>query len=269
MANSDAPRELAVVTGASAGLGVEFARQLAAEGYDLLLVARRLDRMEAVCREISAAHDVKCEAMQADLTQDADLARLSTRVRDANNLNRLVNNAGFGTLGKFQSRSLESQDQMHRLHVLATMHLCHAALGGMTARNRGAIINVSSIASFVNSAGSASYCSTKAWMTRFTECLFMELKMAKSEVRVQALCPGYTRTEFHQTLKMDTSGIANWLWLPAERVVRESLQGVRDNKLIVIPGARYRMMRAIYSAMPRSMRTAIGTRAPRYRRTDA
>jgi hypothetical protein len=259
-------RELAVVTGASAGMGVEFARQLAAAGYDLLLVARRLDRLQQVCAEITGAHRVNCEPMAADLTNDTDLARLEQRLRDASNLGMLVNNAGFGTLGKFHKQPIEREDQMHRLHVIATMRLCHAALPGMLERNRGAIINVSSIAAFVTSAGSVSYCATKAWMNRFTEGIFMELKLSRSKVRIEALCPGYTRTEFHAALKMDTSGIASWMWLPADRVVRESLQGLRDGKLIVIPGRRYRAMRLVYSLLPAWARVAIGTQAPRYRR---
>jgi hypothetical protein len=258
--------ELAVVTGASAGMGVEFARQLAAHGYNLLLVARRLDRLEHVCEEISAAHPVKCEPMAADLTRDADLAALEQKLRAATNLGMLVNNAGFGTLGKFHKQPIEREDQMHRLHVLATMHLCHAALPGMMERDRGGIINVSSIAAFVTSAGSVSYCSTKAWMNRFTEGLYMELKLAGSHVKVEALCPGYTHTEFHATLKMDTSGIAKWMWLPADRVVRESLEGLRQGRLIVIPGLRYRAMRRAYSLLPARLKLAIGTTAPRYRR---
>lgn len=260
-------RQLAVITGASAGMGVEFARQLAAQSYDLLLVARRLDRLEHVCGEIRGAQRVNCEAMAADLTNEADLSRLDEKLRAAPNLGLLVNNAGFGTLGKFHKSSIESQDQMHRLHVMATMRLCHAALPSLIERDCGGIINVSSVAAFVTSAGSISYCATKAWMNRFTEGLAMELKLAGSHVRVQALCPGYTRTEFHQTLKMDTAGIANWMWLPAERVVRESLDGLRGGKLIVIPGRRYRSMVSAYSLLPAALRMAIGTRAPKYRKS--
>jgi len=265
MAGSGARRELAVVTGASAGMGVEFARQLAARRFDLLLVARRLDRLQQVCAEVAAEHAVECEAMAADLTQDADLARVEERIGAAANLGMLVNNAGFGTLGKFHKSSRASQDQMHRLHVLATMRLCHAALPGMIDRDSGGIINVSSVAAFVASAGSVSYCSTKAWMNRFTECLFLELKLAGSHVRVEALCPGYTRTEFHETLKMDTKQIGNWMWLPADRVVRESLEGLDRGKLIVIPGLRYRSMMRFYAMLPRAVKRALGARAPRYR----
>jgi short-subunit dehydrogenase len=266
MANSAVQGELAVVTGASAGMGKEFARQLAAQGYDLLLVARRLDRLEQLCGEIRAAHPVKCEAMAADLTSDADLGKVEERLRADPKAGLLVNNAGFGTLGKFQNSSMESQDQMHRLHVIATMRLCHAALGPMIERDHGGIINVSSVAGFVSSAGSVSYCSTKAWINRFTEGIFMELKMAGSGVWFMALCPGYTRTEFHATLKMDTTKVADWMWLPAERVVRESLQGLSAGKLVVVPGMRYRAMLLAYSLLPAQARMALGTRAPKYRR---
>ena len=204
--------------------------------------------------------------MTADLTLDNDLLSVETRVRDDPAVHLLVNNAGFGTLGKFFKTSIESQDQMHRLHVLATMRLCHAVLPGMVARGRGAIINVSSVAAFALSAGNTSYCATKAWVNRFTEGLFLELMLTRSRVSVQALCPGYTRTEFHETLQMDTTKIPSWMWLPADRVVRESLAALKTRKLFVIPGRRYRSIIEIYSMLPISARHKIGLGSSAFRK---
>ena len=200
-------KPLAVVTGASSGIGAAFARALAARGYDLALVARRQDRLRQLADELSEHFHVNCTLLAADLTRDAELRSVEDFLAGAANLQLLVNNAGFGTLGRFFEAPIESQDAMHRLHVLATMRLTHAALRNLTARNQGAIINVSSVAAFVPRPGSTSYYATKAWINCFTEGLYLELKSAGSRVRVQALCPGFTddgiprrvgdRPEFH------------------------------------------------------------------------
>ncbi len=253
-------RDLAVITGASAGMGVEFARQLAAQGYDLLLIARRADRLQQVADTITAIHNVDCEILACDLADESGVAQLDARLLAADNLGLLVNNAGFGTLGYFWKNSLESQEKMHRLHVMATMRLCHAALQPMIQRNKGAIINVSSVAAFITGPGSISYSATKTWMNRFTEGLSLELELAKSHVKVQALCPGYTRTEFHQALEMDASNIPGWMWLSAERVVRESLDGLKIGKLFVIPGRRYRSMLRAYFLLPARARRSMSIR---------
>jgi short-subunit dehydrogenase len=149
-------RPLAVVTGASAGIGAEFARQLSARGFDLLLVARRRDRLEAFAQQLPGA-----EALDADLADDASRARLEERLQRDPRVEILVNNAGFGSLGTFVKTSLASQDQMHRVHVLATMRLTHAVLPGLVARGRGAVINVSSVAGFWQGPQNVSYCATK------------------------------------------------------------------------------------------------------------
>jgi len=250
-------------------MGAEFARQIAARGYDLLLVARRADRLQQVADTITAIHNVRCEVLACDLADESGVAQLDARLRTAENLGLLVNNAGFGTLGYFWKNSIESQEKMHRLHVMATMRLCHAALEPMLKRDKGAIINVSSVAGFLTGLGSISYNATKAWMNRFTEGLSLELEVSKSHVKAQALCPGYTRTEFHQALDMDASKIPGWMWLSAERVVRESLDGLKTGKLFVIPGRRYRsMLRAYFLLPPRARRSMIVSGASRRQRKD-
>ena len=262
-------RDLAVITGASAGMGAEFARQIAARGYDLLLVARRPDRLRQVADTITPIYNVNCEILACDLAEESGVAQLEERLRAADDLGLLVNNAGFGTLGYFWKSSLESQLKMHELHVMACVRLCHAALQPMIRRNKGAIINVSSVAAFVTGPGSISYSATKTWMNRFTEGLWLELRVAKSRVQVQALCPGYTRTEFHQTLEMDASKVPGWMWLSAERVVSESLDALKTGKLFVIPGKRYRSMLRAFTLLPPGARRSISVRgASRRQRKD-
>ncbi|MBI5576453.1 MAG: SDR family oxidoreductase [Deltaproteobacteria bacterium] len=232
----------ALVTGASSGIGAVYARRLAAEGYDLILVARRKDRLEKLAEELEANHGAAVEVLAADLTDDADLRKVEERIARAGELEFLVNNAGFGTRGLFFQAPVEEPDRMHRLHVIAAVRLCHAALSGMVARGKGTLVNVSSVAAFGQSHGNAGYCATKAWMNSFTEGLRLDLDAAGSPVKVQALCPGYTLTEFH-----DASGIgrehtpAAW-WMSAEDVVDASLRGLSRGKLFVVPGSLIRSL---------------------------
>lgn len=235
------PRGRAVITGASAGIGEEFARQLAAAGFDLTLVARRADRLQALAGELSAAHGIRAEVWAADLTDEADVAALSQALAAADDLVLLVNNAGFGTRGEFIEVELERTVDMIRVHVLATVTLCRAVAPGMIARGGGAIINVSSIAAFFPSAGGANYGATKAYLNAFSEALAAELR--GSGVVVQALCPGFTTTEFHDVgdyQNFDRGQIPAPLWMPARDVVAESLAALSGQRVIVVPGAKYR-----------------------------
>lgn len=237
---------LAVVTGASSGIGAVFARKLAARGYRLLLVARRRDRLEELAAELPGC----AEVLQADLTAEADLAAVDERLRKDEALDLLVNNAGFGSVGRFHLADLGGQDRMHRLHVMATMRLTHAALEGMVRRNRGGVINVSSVAAFGVSPGNASYCATKAWINTFTYALDMELRGAGSAVKMQALCPGFTYSEFHDVIGVDRAKIPRALWLEAGFVVEESLRGLDRGTVIVIPSWRYRAIAAFLRYLP-------------------
>lgn len=236
---SDA-KKTALVTGASSGLGEVFARRLAARGYDLILVARRKERLEALAAELKAKHGTNSEVIVADLVEDADRSRVEERIRSVANLEFLVNNAGFGTLKRFWVEPVESQDAMHRLHVLTTMRLTHEALPGMIARSRGYVVNVSSVSAFIREGGGVSYPSTKAWINRFSEALAAELHAAKVNVHVQALCPGFTYTEFHDVLKMDRGFVGKKWWMSADAVVDESFAGIDRGEVFVIPGARYK-----------------------------
>jgi uncharacterized protein len=245
-----AERTIVAITGASSGIGAVFARRLAAE-HDLLLIARRKERLEQLAAELRAAYRTDIEVVPADLAEESDLERVASRVANEPRLALLINNAGFGTKGLFWESDLATQERMHRLHVMATVHLTHAVLGHMVARDFGGIVNVASVSAFVRSPGSVSYSATKSWMAAFTEGLYLELKSARSNVTVQALCPGFTYSEFHDRMAVSRSGLAGpKFWMSAEDVVDASIEGLRRRKLFVIPGWRYRLLTILLSKLP-------------------
>jgi hypothetical protein len=246
-------RPLALVTGASSGIGAVYAERLAARGYDLILVARRQDRLESLLADLNAKYMIEGEVLAADLADDADLARVEDRIRNAPNLEFLINNAGFGSLHRFWKEDLEGQDRMHRLHVIATMRLTHAALRVMVARGRGFVVNVSSVSAFIPTIGGVSYHATKAWMNGFTAALDLELKGNTADVRVQALCPGFTYTEFHDVLNLDRKFVGKSWWMSAESVVDASLQGLERNRWLLVPGLRYKLVVFAVKNIPRSV----------------
>jgi short-subunit dehydrogenase len=260
------PPGTALVTGATAGIGAAFARRLAARGYDLVLVARDQARLEALAAELRARHAVRAEALAADLSGDAGVERVVGRIAALPALALLVNNAGFGTAGALATAPAEEQERMLRLHVLAPMRLTRAALPGMLARAAllgrlerragvamaGAVINVSSVASFIYAAGSVNYCATKAYLTTFSEGLGAEL--AETGVQVQALCPGFTRTEFHQRIGPAAGDHPGWMWLTADAVARASLAQLdRRGPVICVPGLHYKLLVAVVRLLPRRL----------------
>ena len=232
-------RPLALVTGASSGIGAVFARKLAARGYDLLLVARDADRLAALATELAALGAVGTP-VPADLGSEAGLAATEAALATAGRLDLLVNNAGFGTTGTLREAQLEKQDAMLQLHVIAVNRITHAALQLMARRRSGGIIAVSSVASFANSSGNVNYCATKAYQRSFCEGLAIEC--APLGIRVQALCPGFTRTEFHERMSFDQRGKApEWMWMDADDVVETSLrQFEHDGPVVCIPGVQYK-----------------------------
>jgi hypothetical protein len=260
-------RPVALITGASAGIGKTFARRLAGLGFDLIVVARRADRLAELAAELAAGPGGPVTALAADLATEEGLQAVEAAIADCPRLELLVNNAGFGTLGRFWETDAAGQEAMHRLHVIAPMRLGRAALAGMTARNRGAIINVSSVAAFGQSEGNVSYCATKAWMTSFTEGLAIELVTKQSPVRLQALCPGFTYSEFHDRMGVDRNPIPKQLWMTADFVVAESLRGFDRGQVVVVPGWRYKIIVAFIKAMPGPlMRRIAAVGARRYRK---
>jgi uncharacterized protein len=250
-------RTIVAITGASSGIGAVFARKLAAE-HDLLLIARRKEKLEELAAELTAAYRTNIEVLPADLAEESDLERVASRIANEPRLALLINNAGFGAKGLFWEAELAPQEQMHRLHVMATVRLTHAALRNMVERNFGGIINVASVSAFVRNPGSVSYGATKSWMAVFTEGLYLELKSVRSNVIMQALCPGFTYSEFHNTMAVDRRRLAGpQFWMSAEAVVDASLNGLRRRKLFVIPGWRYRLLTIFLSKIPTAMRLRV------------
>ncbi len=249
---------MALITGASSGIGAAFARKLAGAGFRLILVARRGERLEKLASGLPTA----CEPLIADLSWPEDRRRVAARIATEPDLELLINNAGLGTLGRFWEADLSGQREMHEVHVTATLELTHAALPLLIARGRGAVINVASVAAFARSPSNVSYCATKAWMLAFTEGLALELGTVGSPVQVQALCPGFTITEFHETMGVSRKTIAKSLWMSAGDVVEASLDGLRKRRIVVIPGWKYRLFVSVLGLLPFPLRMAIQKRSP-------
>lgn len=247
-----------MITGASSGIGETFARQLATRGYDLILVARRTDRLEALARDLPT----KAEVLTADLATVQGRARVVELLQSEANLQLLVNNAGFGTKGRFWVSPVSDQQLMHEVHVTATLELTHAALPGMVQRGGGAVINVASVAAFFRSEANVSYCATKAWMLAFSESLELELLGAGSPVQVQALCPGFTYSEFHDTLGVSRDRIPKPLWMSADFVVAQSLEALARRQAVVIPGWKYRLLVAVATKLPRRLLMRLQQQSP-------
>jgi short-subunit dehydrogenase len=237
----------ALITGASSGIGAEFARRLAARGYDLVLVARREALLTELADDLRKEHGVGAEVLVADLADAGRLRRVEQRIAELADLELLINNAGFGRDGPFAEIDVDGQVEMIQVHVVATVRLTRAALPGMIERRRGTVINVSSLAGFLSIPGAVTYCSTKAYLNVFSETIHAELR--GTGVRVQLLCPGYTYTGFHDTEEFkdfDRSQVPRWLWMPAEAVVAASLKALDRKRFLCIPGMRYRLLSAVF-----------------------
>lgn len=239
-------RPVTLVTGASAGLGAEFARQCAARGDELVLVARRRDRLEALAAEIGRAH-----VIVADLAAPGAAQRLLAEVEGAGLVvSRLINNAGFGLIGRFAALPAERQREMIDLNVATLVDLCRLVLPAMATRGEGGVLNVASTAAFQAGPGMAVYFATKAFVLSFTEALHQEVK--GSGVKVSALCPGPTATEFGAVAGM-TGQRFDRFSSDAQRVVAAGLQGLERNQAIVVPGLMNKITAQSNRLLPRAL----------------
>jgi len=238
-------RPVALVTGASTGIGEEFARQLAARGNDLVLVARDHARLDALAKELAEARGAHAEVLASDLTNDEQLAAVEERAR---NVDVLVNNAGYGSFGNFYELDLAVEVREVELNVLALMRLTHAAAGAMAARGNGAILNVSSLAGFQPGPMNATYSATKAFVTSFTEAVHEEMK--GTGVSVSVLCPGFTHTEFQERANAPASSVPGFMWQNAPEVASAGLDGLARNKAIIIPGSVNKVLGAFSNMTP-------------------
>ncbi|PZS25073.1 MAG: short-chain dehydrogenase [Pseudonocardiales bacterium] len=250
----------ALVTGATAGLGAAFARNLAGDRHDLVIVARDADRVAAAARELAAGHGVDVEGLPADLTTDEGCAAVEARLADRDRpVDVLVNNAGIGLDGTFVSRPVEDSLRLMRLNVTAVLRLTHAALQPMIARGRGDIVNVSSVAGYTPGGRDSIYGASKAWVTMFSESLCGQT--AGSGVRVMALCPGFVHTEFHDRAGLNMSGVPGWMWLEADEVVNAGLTALRRGQSVCVPGRQYKAIVALARHAPRGVLRKAAKRA--------
>ncbi|HET7172890.1 MAG TPA: SDR family oxidoreductase [Nocardioidaceae bacterium] len=234
----------ALVTGPTAGIGNAFARALAAEGYDLVLVSRNHERLQQVATELSAGFQVRCEVLPADLTNLEQTRAVERRLAEQP-VDLLVNNAGFSLRRPFDVTTVEEEQASFSVLVQAVLRLTHAALGPMLARRAGQIVNVSSVAGFLPR---GTYGAHKAWVNRFSQ--WAHLRYAGQGVQVMALCPGFVHTEFHERMGADMRGIPAFMWLDADRVVAAALADLRAGKAVSIPTRRYRAVVTLSRALP-------------------
>ncbi|WP_367134662.1 MULTISPECIES: SDR family NAD(P)-dependent oxidoreductase [Streptomyces] len=236
-----------LITGATAGIGAAFARRLAGDGHDLVLVARDEERLGRHATELHDRHGVEVEVLPADLSQDEGIEAVEARLRDRERpVHLLVNNAGFGNKGGYLEVSLADELKMLKVHCEAVLRLTSAAAEGMRERKRGAVVNVASVAAFVPR---GTYGASKSWVVQFTQGAARDL--AGSGVRLMALCPGFVRTEFHERAGMGTDNVPGWLWLDADKVVTAALRDLSQGKTLSVPDPRYKAMTGLMKLAPR------------------
>ncbi|MFX1587930.1 MAG: SDR family NAD(P)-dependent oxidoreductase [Promethearchaeota archaeon] len=228
---------IALITGASSGIGAAFARALSSQGFKTILIARRTERLEKLALQIKENTSNESDILVADLSKLEDIIKVSERIQSISNIDVLINNAGFGTREYFERIPAAVHKDMIFVHNLAPVLFCRAVLPNMIKRNRGVIINLSSMVAFTPSPRRVMYSSTKEFLKMFSETL--QYEMHDTNIRIQALCPGFTRTEFHHVgyfKDYDISKIPKETWLPAEEVVEFSLNAFQDEKVVFIPG---------------------------------
>jgi short-subunit dehydrogenase len=243
------PRRTALVTGPTAGIGRSFATILAARGYDLVLVARNKQRLDELAVELHDTHGVDVEVLPADLADRTQLATVEARVADAvRPIDLLVNNAGFGHKHPFSENTVDEEQEMLDVLVTAVLRLTHAAVRPMAARGSGAIVNVSSVAGFLKR---GTYGAAKAYVTSFSE--WLDATYRDQGVRAMALCPGFVRTEFHARMGVSRDSAPRWMWLDADRVVRDALDDLDRGKRVSIPSKRYKALTGLARYTPSSL----------------
>ena len=238
----------AVITGASAGLGLSFANKLAEYGFDLVLIARRKERLQDIATRLESEYSIRCEIIPADLALIEDIEKVADIIKQISNLDILVNNAGFATQGYFADVPIEKDMRMLHVHMTASIQFTHAALQIMRKRKQGVIINVSSLGAYILTPGNVLYDATKSFLSTFSENLRLEVQ--GMGIKIQALCPGFVSTEFHEVgdlQNFDRSAVPDSVWMTPDSVVSQSLKAFEKNrKTIFIPGLKKRFSKWLY-----------------------
>ncbi|MEU1847967.1 SDR family oxidoreductase [Streptomyces sp. NPDC019990] len=249
----------ALITGSTAGIGAAFARRLAADGHNLVLVARDTQRLREQATELHDRHGIEAEVLTADLAEDKDIETVADRLGDLRNpVDLLINNAGFGNKGRYLDVPMADELRMLKVHCEAVLRLTSAATGAMRGRGRGGVVNVASVAAFVPR---GTYGASKAWVVQFTQGAARDL--AGSGVRLMALCPGFVRTEFHERAGMGTDNIPGWMWLDADKLVAAALHDLARGKTLSVPDPRYKALMGATKLVPRGMLGAISSKTGR------
>jgi short-subunit dehydrogenase len=242
----------ALVTGATSGIGESFTRLLAENNYNIVLVARDMPRLQERARELEAKFRVETHIIQADLSTDAGCAAVEHYIAN-NQVDVLINNAGFGLNKAFTISSLDAEQQMFDVLVRTPMRLMHVALPLMKQRNKGVIINVSSVAGFI---AGGTYSAAKSYLTVLSESLHTEL--AGTNIKISALCPGFTRTEFHQRGRMSMKGLPSFMWLDSDKLVAKAWSDALKGEAVSIPGWQYQLLVFVIHSLPRSIIRKVG-----------
>ncbi|WP_396668553.1 SDR family NAD(P)-dependent oxidoreductase [Microbacterium sp. R86528] len=246
----------ALITGASSGLGAEFARQLAQRGANLVLVARDHPALESLATRLRSAHGVNVEVMAIDLLKTHQREKVERRVADTDHpIEILINNAGFGLPLEFDKNDIEDEVRHLDLHVEVPMRLTHAALGAMLERGHGRIVNVASVAAYTPR---STYGACKRWLVSFSQ--WANGAYARRGVTVTAVCPGFTHTNFHERMGLapGNEGVAGWMWLDADRVVGDALRDVARGKAVSVPSKRYSLLVALTRFVPAVLAARVG-----------
>ena len=242
----------ALVTGATAGIGESFSRLLASHKYNIVLVARDMPRLEERAHGLEQKFGVKTHVIQADLATDEGCALIEKFIEE-NHIDVLINNAGFGTNKSFTISDLHTEQQLLDVLVRTPMRLMHRVLPQLKERNSGVIINVSSVAGYI---AGGSYSASKSYLTVLSESLNTEL--SSTNIKVSALCPGFTRTEFHQRGRMSMKALPNFMWLDADRLVEQSWRDALKGDAVSIPGWQYKLLYFLVQSVPRSIVRKVG-----------
>jgi len=242
----------ALVTGATAGIGESFTRLLANEGFNIVLVARDLERMKERAAFLQSQYKVETTIMQADLATDVGCAKVEKYISE-NQIEVLINNAGFGINKAFSVSNLDSEEQLLAVLVRTPMRLMHTVLPQMKERNSGSIINVSSVAGWI---AGGTYSASKSYLTVLSESIHTE--MNGTATKISALCPGFTRTEFHERGRMRMNGLPEFMWLSADRVVTQAWKENQNGKVLSVPGWQYLILSTISRFGPRPLVRKLG-----------
>ncbi|MET8133300.1 SDR family oxidoreductase [Streptomyces sp. NPDC005251] len=249
----------ALITGSTAGIGAAFARRLAADGHNLVLVARDTKRLREQATELHDRHGIEAEVLTADLATDEGIEAVAARLSDRKHpVDLLVNNAGFGNKGRYLDVSMADELKMLKVHCEAVLRLTSAATEAMRERGRGGVVNVASVAAFVPR---GTYGASKAWVVQFTQGAAKDL--AGSGVRLMALAPGFVRTEFHERAGMGTDNIPNWMWLDADKLVAAALADLARGRTLSVPDPRYKVLMGVVKVTPRALLGGITSKTGR------